>query len=226
MFWGTATTDRRKFIRNSVLWVGSTVPVFTRSSSAPGATPQQTILIIRHAERPVSGGDRGVDPSGAADDESITPRGWQRAGVWADLLAASLNQVSALPTPQTIFAPLPPTPSELGTGRVGSNRPLNTVTPLAGKLAINIDLRFKEGQENDLVTTIAQIAGVTLVCWEHEEITTIARTLAPDAQNIPSEWPDDCFNVVFRFDRPSAASPWVFQQIVPLMLGGDKPTQL
>ncbi len=41
----------------------------------------QTILIIRHAEKPVQNGAYGVDESGAADTESLTPAGWQRRGM-------------------------------------------------------------------------------------------------------------------------------------------------
>src|SRR3981081_661734 len=51
-----------------------------------GETPmaEQTILIIRHAEKPESDSDSGdgVDATGALDPKSLTPRGWQRAGVW------------------------------------------------------------------------------------------------------------------------------------------------
>ena len=39
--------------------------------------PEQTILIIRHAEKPEPGGDSGVDPTGAPDPRSLTVRGWQ-----------------------------------------------------------------------------------------------------------------------------------------------------
>ena len=66
--------------------------------------PEQTILIIRHAEKPEPGGDSGVDFTGAPDPRSLTVRGWQRAGAWAELFVPALGQKSALPTPTTLFA--------------------------------------------------------------------------------------------------------------------------
>ena len=47
--------------------------------------PEQTILIIRHAEKPVAGRTYGVDETGAHDPRSLTPQGWLRAGAWAGL---------------------------------------------------------------------------------------------------------------------------------------------
>ena len=38
--------------------------------------PEQTILIIRHAEKPEPRGDSGVDFIGAPDPRSLTVRGW------------------------------------------------------------------------------------------------------------------------------------------------------
>ena len=66
--------------------------------------PEQTILIIRHAEKPEPGGDSGVDHTGAPDPRSLTVRGWQRAGAWAELFVPALGQKSALPTPTAMFA--------------------------------------------------------------------------------------------------------------------------
>jgi hypothetical protein len=188
-------------------------------------TAHQTVLIIRHAEKPDPHGDVGVDPNGAANHLSLTPLGWQRAGAWAELFAPSLGQQSLLPTPQTVFASAPKSHADVAAGQGGSasSRPLETISPLASKLGVKIDLRFDEGSEADLAAAVAQSAGVTLVCWQHQDIPKITKALAPDAQNVPSTWPGDCFNVIFRFDRPDPASPWTFQQIGPVMLKGDKP---
>ena len=67
----------------------------------------ETILIIRHAEKPTLGGDSGVDLSGAESSHSLTPRGWQRAGAWAQLFVPPLGQKPALPTPTALFASAP-----------------------------------------------------------------------------------------------------------------------
>ena len=90
---------------------------------------RQTILIIRHADKPEPGGDGGVDATGMPDKKSLTPRGWQRAGIWVDLFAPSLGQPRVLPKPTAIFASAPATKAEIaaGTGGSKSRRPLETI---------------------------------------------------------------------------------------------------
>jgi hypothetical protein len=184
---------------------------------------RQTILIMRHADKPEPGGDSGVDAVGLPDKNSLTPRGWQRAGIWAELFAPSLGQQSVLPGPTAIFASAPASKAEFLAGHGGSKsrRPLETISPLAAKLGINVDLRFAKGQEADLAAAISLPDGVVLVCWQHEDIDAIAAALSPQPQGVPDGWPGDRFNVVFCFDRPDAAAPWTFQQFVPVMLEGD-----
>lgn len=128
-----------------------------------------TILVIRHAEKPEAAGDNGIDATGAEDPESLTPRGWQRAGAWAELFAPSLGQQPALPKPTAIFASAPASHAEIAAAGGGSKsrRPLETITPLAAKLGIRIDLHFAKGAEADLAAAISAIKGVVLVCWQH-----------------------------------------------------------
>lgn len=187
-----------------------------------------TIMIIRHAEKPETGGDNGIDATGAQDPKSLTLRGWQRAGAWAELFAPSLGEQSAVPKPTAIFASAPASHAEVAAGGGGSKsrRPLETISPLAAKLAIQIDLRFAKGAEVDLAAAISEIRGVVLVCWQHEDIVAIADALSPRAHGIPKNWPADRFNVIFKLARADNASAWVFQQIVPIMLEGDKSTQI
>jgi hypothetical protein len=187
---------------------------------------RQTILIIRHADKP--GGDGGVDATGMPDKDSLTPRGWQRAGIWVDLFAPSLGQPPVLPKPSAIFASTPATKAEIAAGHGGSKsrRPLETIWPLAAKLEIDVDLQFAKGQEAQLGATLSGMDGVTLVCWQHEDIAAIASALRPEPEGVPDEWPGDCFNVVFCFDRPGAGAAWTFQQVVPVMLKGDRSTPI
>jgi hypothetical protein len=187
---------------------------------------RQTILIIRHADKP--GGDGGVDATGMPDKDSLTPRGWQRAGIWVDLFAPSLGQPPVLPEPSAIFASAPATKAEIAAGHGGSKsrRPLETIWSLATKLEIDVDLHFVKGQEADLAAALSGIDGVTLVCWQHEDIAAIANALSPRPQGVPDIWPGDCFNVVFCFDRSEAGAAWTFQQFVPVMLTGDRSTPI
>ena len=187
---------------------------------------RQTILIIRHADKP--GGDAGVDATGMPDKDSLTPRGWQRAGIWVDLFAPSLGQPLVLPKPSAIFASAPATKAEIAAGHGGSKsrRPLETIWSLATKLGIDVDLHFVKGQEADLAAALSRSDGVTLVCWQHEDIAAIANALSPPPQGVPDNWPGDCFNVVFCFDRSEAGAAWTFQQFVPVMLKGDRATPI
>ena len=189
---------------------------------------QHTLLIIRHADKPEPGGDEGVDATGLPDKRSLTPRGWQRAGIWTELFAPSLGQSRVLPKPTAVFASAPASKAEIaaGTGGSKSRRPLETIYLLAVKLGLDVDLHFAKGQEAELAAAISRIDGVTLVCWQHEDIADIANALIPKPQGIPDKWPGDCFNVVFCLERSDSASPWSFQQFVPVMLKGDRSTPI
>jgi hypothetical protein len=182
----------------------------------------QTIFIIRHAEKPEADKDGAVDETGKPDVRSLTPRGWQRAGAWAEMFSPSLGE-PALPRPTAIFASAPVARhgDAAGNGGGKSRRPLETVTPLAAKLGIQVDLRFSKGSESDLAQSLSGIDGVALVCWQHEAILNIANALDPAPEGLPAKWPGDRFNVVFEFSRADNASAWKFQQIVPKMLDGD-----
>ena len=75
--------------------------------------------------------------------------------------------------------------------------------PLQGKLpqGIQIQLDYGKGDEAELATAISALDGVVLVCWQHEDIATIANALIPPPLGVPSNWPKERFNVIFRFDR-------------------------
>ena len=151
----------------------------------------QTIVIIRHAEKPEPGGHAGVDATGAPDAKSLTPRGWQRAGIWTEIFAPSIGPPPVLPRPTAIFASAPETHGQKAAGEEGgrSRRPLETVTSLAAKLGIDVDLRFTKGKEDALATAVSTLQGVALVCWQHEKIIAIARALAPMRTRFPTTGP-------------------------------------
>ena len=47
-----------------------------------GSMGEQTLFLIRHAEKPEDGQPGGVAMDGTADRRSLAPKGWQRAGCW------------------------------------------------------------------------------------------------------------------------------------------------
>jgi hypothetical protein len=187
-----------------------------------------TILIIRHAEKPQQNGDSGIDETGAPDPKSLTPRGWQRAGAWAQLFVPALGQQPVLPTPTALFASNPNHENAATAESAGgkSRRPLETITPLAGKLSLGVATQVSKQKVGDLVAALATTPGVVLVCWQHEVIVEIANAISHASTTIPTKWPGSRFNVIFRLDRPSDGSPWKFQQVVPVLLAGDLSTPI
>jgi hypothetical protein len=180
----------------------------------------QTIYIIRHAEKP-DGVSAGVDENGSPSNKSLTPRGWQRAGAWVELFAPSFGQAT-LARPTALFASTPEGHHESTAGNGSkSQRPLETITPLAGKLGIQIDLNFTKGNEAALSQAISAAGGVVLVCWQHEAILDIVNALSPPPRGLPGSWPGDRFNVIFELVRSANGSDWSFRQIVPQVFGDD-----
>ena len=54
------------------------------------------------------------------------------------------------------------------TGNELSQRPYETVIPLAARLGLTLDTKFALGQESELAATVVGQTGVVLVAWEHD----------------------------------------------------------
>jgi len=179
-----------------------------------------TVLIIRHAEKPEeSWPGPGLTPDGVPDKKSLVIRGWQRAGSWSALFGAGLGGPD-YPAPSAIYAADP----TLTAGNEPSQRPLETVAPLAARLGLTPNTRFALGQETDLATTVVGQTGVVLIAWEHKAIVrTLLATIA-DGQalpGMPKKWDGARFDVVLRFDRAAPGAAWSFRQLCPCLLSGD-----
>ncbi len=133
-----------------------------------------TILLVRHAEKPIGDGPPyGVTIEGVLDPESLTPRGWQRAGALVSLFAPTADpraRVSIVPTPTHLFA------SKIGADS-SSRRPRETLEPLAARLGLMIDTRFLKEQAVEAIDAIREIDGVVLVSWEHRLIPAMAERI-------------------------------------------------
>jgi hypothetical protein len=184
-----------------------------------------TILIIRHAEKPgESWPGSGLTADGVPDEKSLVIRGWQRAGTWSALFGAGLGG-SDYPVPSVIYAANP----NATTGDEPSQRPFETVTPLAARLGLTPDTTCAVGQEAQLATMVVGQTGVVLVAWEHK---AIARALLPAIANgqtlpgMPAKWDGARFDVVLRLDRTTPEAPWSFRQLCPCLLSGDSATPM
>ncbi len=167
------------------------------------------IMFIRHAEKPHKPpceNDDGVKKSGEQDEESLTVRGWQRAGALVHFFASQ----QAL-KPQTIFA--------TGVGhKSSSHRPKQTVSPLAAWLNITINYSHLRDDLQGLADDVMKQTGTVLVCWQHELIADIIARL-PNAPQVPQDWPDIRFDIVWVLDADGPR--WKFSQIPQMVLAGD-----
>jgi len=173
------------------------------------------VMIIRHAEKPgANGKPRGVDVNGKQRDGSLTVTGWQRAGALANLFARP--SAAPLITPSVIYASDPDQ---------GSSRPLETVMPLSLKLSLKPIQSFAKGQEADLARSVLSHQGAVLISWQHERIINIASHLiasAPPSERLPSNWPDERYDIVWVLTPPALfRRRWVFTQLPQMLLAGD-----
>ena len=110
-----------------------------------------------------------------------------------------------------------------------SQRPYETVIPLAARLGLTPNTTYALGEEAKLGTTVVGQTGVLLIAWEHK---AIARALLPAIANgqslpdMPTKWDGTRFDVVLRFDRTSPEAPWTFFQLCPCLLSGDLATPM
>jgi hypothetical protein len=175
------------------------------------------IMVIRHAEKPVGNPPpHGVTFEGEREKESLTVRGWQRAGALVSLFAPANGsfQNPSLTQPQFLYASTP-------TKRNGSRRPLETITPLAEKLAIRVNTNYPKLEPEDMLEEAYLCAGVVLICWQYEFIPKIANHIVGNKTTAPQDWPDDRFDMVWVFDRDGATGQYGFKQVPQNLLMGD-----
>jgi len=174
----------------------------------------RTIMLIRHAEKPPgTGPPHGVTIDGVTDDESLTPRGWQRAGALVALFSGARSGPSALPVPTHLFA------SQVGPNS-SSRRPMETLQPLAERLGLAIDTHFLKEEVSALATGLRSTPGVPLVAWEHDLIPSIVDMLLDDTVSAPQVWPDDRFDVTWVCEWAQDGSHH-FRQVPQRLLSGD-----
>lgn len=179
----------------------------------------RTLLIIRHAEKPASPNDPGLDEHGVPDERSLTLRGWQRAGAWSALLGARLGG-DLYPAPARIYAA---DPARALVGRA-SRRMLQTVLPLAARLGIEPVTRFAKGEELSLAEELLGLSGVALVCWQHRLMPEALLPALLGGERVdqqPAAWDQDRFDLLLRLDRGGPERPWSLRQLFPRLLAGD-----
>jgi hypothetical protein len=175
------------------------------------------IMVIRHAEKPPTHPPPyGITLEGAREKESLTARGWQRAGALASFFAPTSGhfQDPSLAEPQFLYASKP-------IRRNGSRRPIETIMPLAEKLAIRINSNFPKSEAEGMLEEAFLCNGVVLICWQREYIPEIADHILGTKTAAPRDWPEDRFDMVWVFDRDPASARYSFKQVPQMLLMGD-----
>jgi hypothetical protein len=181
----------------------------------------QRIMIIRHAEKPdvdSKGKHHGVRPDGVKSEESLTVRGWQRAGAISLLFGSvEVAQSRGLSVPQHLYASDPEK-----AGKAGSNslRPQQTLTPLAKRLELVISANWLTGQEAELCRDALAKPGTSLISWEHELIPAIAAAIPGGDIPQTRTWDDARFDLVWVFDLLPNGT-YGFKEFHQALLSGD-----
>lgn len=163
------------------------------------AMPSQVIL-IRHAEKPDSG-------------NGLSKKGFQRAaGLVPFFTVMPLNP--AFRQPMAIFAQSPSTNHQ-------STRPVQTVSPLANALGIELIALYTQSHYADMVKEIktnpAYDNQTVMICWSHQFLGDIAKAFGVSpAPTYPSGIFDRLW--VIDFSDSTVAS---FQDLPQQLLCGD-----
>jgi len=191
------------------------------------------ILIIRHAEKPgETWPGPGLTVDGAEDKKSLVLRGWQRAGAWAALFGGGRGGAE-YPAPAKIYAAKPDKDDEAADPSTAdhkpSQRPYETILPLAARLSLAPQADLAKGQEQSLAQKLLAETGVVVVCWEHKAIVGAllpALLAGQQVAGVPQSWDPARFDVVLRLDRAAPGAPWLFRQLFPQLLSGDSDAPL
>ena len=175
-----------------VLAIG--VPLAFSKAAGPAQRPS-LIMIIRHGEKPE--GEK---------DLNLTPQGYARAKALATVIP------DHFPRPDFLFA---------AKKSKGSDRPIETITPLSKALDEPIDSQFKADEVEQIAHAILdnpKYAGkVVLICWHHEKIPDLAKALG--AKDAPEKWSGKVFDQVWEITYDRDAATW--KQVPEEALPGD-----
>ena len=177
----------------------------------------QTLMFIRHGEKPGDhGGPHGVNRHGEADPHSLSVRGWTRAGALAALFGHTAQTTHGLVPPQRVIA-------TKASEQAKSRREVDTATPTAKRLDLDVDDRFSHGDEDALVRELMDSGQDALIVWHHGNLPELLGHLPiANRDAVPKAWPEDRFDLIWVLTRSGDA--YVFSQVAQDLLDGDRPT--
>jgi len=151
------------------------------------------IYLMCHAEKPDSHDDSHLSEAGKARAQKLVSYFPRLVG------KASLDY---------IFATAPPK---------HSNRPVETVAPLAHSRGVSINDSYTDAEYRALAQVIRSqdaYAGKTiLICWHHEILPALAQRLG--ATGAPTQWPGSSFDRIWKLTYSRDGSAKLSQIIEP-----------
>ncbi len=183
----------RHFVRFVLALLLATTPALAKhghhhdadgAAGAPGLAGV-TLLVVRHAEKPASEGDRGLSPAGEARAKAYATYfrhfSVDGAPVAIDTLIASADSNE-------------------------SARPRLTLEPLSKATGIAIQTPFANKQVKDAARWIeaGQTHKAALIAWHHGKLAKLLEKLGADTSTLlpDGEWPDGVYDwvIVLRYD--------------------------
>lgn len=177
------------------------------------------IMFIRHGEKPGDDGPpHGIDHQGERDDHALSVRGWTRAGALAGLFAyAPSASHPHIVVPERIFA-------TQFTKDYRSKREVDTATPLAHRLGLNVDTDYDHAHAKDLSATILADSTPALVVWHHGSMAELLGCFPiANRDDVPAKWPEDRFDLIWVLVRKPDAPEYQFLAVPQGLLHGDAP---
>ena len=163
----------------------------------------QSILVIRHAEKPAD-----------ATAIGLSPEGLKRAKALPELFEMTANRSAPFPTPDFIFATKP---------SKHSNRPVETVAPLAKALKLEVNAGYANDDypklADELSTNTKYEGKTVLICWHHGTISEFALTLG--ATGVPDKWKDAVFDRVWVVTFDDKGKAWPLTRRLQGLMPGD-----
>jgi phosphohistidine phosphatase SixA len=160
----------------------------------PNGGPSR-ILLMRHADKP-------DEP----EDSDLSEAGMKRAEHLATYISQTFGK------PDYIIATA---------HSKHSDRPTETVQPLASALGMEVQHDIKDNDFEELVNEIfsdpAYHGKTVVISWHHGNLPAIAAMLGAPAGSYPDPWPDDTYNIIldFRYDANSGSPPTVARVVEP-----------
>jgi hypothetical protein len=164
------------------------------------AAPAQ-VIILRHAEKPKHGND-------------LDTRGYERANALPGLFTTDPVLIR-YGKPAAIYA-MGPNSDDL------SNRPVETVTPLAQSLHLSLQDNFTLNELTPLVNAVMTNPDyddkTVVICWEHKVIPTLVQAFGYN--DAPSKWKKNTFDRlwILHFTGNTVSS---FENLPQDLLPGD-----